>query len=275
MAKSPPPPVEQTEQQKPASKTEGGGNNPLIVKEGERAFICGQTGSGKTTFACWELLHMQQSPIIIYDTKIEPKFDELGAVAVVEDFKGILEAIEKDEFDYIVVRPPSEVFSDPDALDDLLSMHYLHLHNHAAYIDEVATFHRNAIAGKGLLNLLQRGRSKGITLIMSTQRPARISRSCVSEAQKFFIFRLRDRRDRKVFDEVIEDYSKMKNPPPHYFYFDNDGGEEEKPKLYRPVKLPENIYTGYTDASAPKAGDKPEEAQVSTRDKRLQKAVWI
>lgn len=250
----------------PFEKEEG---NPLIVQRGERAFICGQTGSGKTTFAVWQLIHMDQSPIVIYDTKIEPKFDLLPASTVVEDFKGIVDAIQKDEFDYIIVRPPSSVFTDPAALDDLLMKHYLHLANHAAYIDEVATFHRNAICLVGLANLLQRGRSKGITLIMSTQRPARISRSCVSESQKFFIFRLRDRRDRKVFDEVIEDYSKLPNPPPHYFYFDEDTGE--KPEMFKPVRLGDEFNTGYTDASG-NAGDNDE---PSPHERRLKADAWI
>ena len=252
---------------KPSSSSE----NPLIVQHGERAFICGMTGSGKTTFAIWQLMHIEQSPIIIYDTKGEPKFEALPASVVVEDFPSILKAIQKDEHDYIIVRPPADVFTSPERLDKLLMEHYLYLQGHVAYIDEVATFHRNAITGTGLANLLQRGRSKGITLIMSTQRPARISRSCVSESQKFFIFRLRDRRDRKIFDEIIEEYSKLYNPPKHYFYFDEDDGE--KPVLYRPVKLEAEFDTGYTDGSQSSGDADPK--KETPRERALKKETWI
>lgn len=63
-------------------------------------------------------------------------------------------------------------------------------------------------AGSGLIALLTRGRSKGISVLMSTQRPAWLSRFCFTEAQKYYIYRLTDRRDSKVLGEYIRVFSK-------------------------------------------------------------------
>lgn len=238
----------------------------LIPQEGERALIVGQTGSGKTAFAAWMLRRLAVSPVVIYDTKDEDKFRALVPNAVVETVPEMLAAVEDEAFDYVIVRPPVALLREPEALDDYLMAHYEQLRRVPAYIDEAYTFHRNAQAGPGLIALLTRGRSRGITTIISTQRPAWLSRFCVTEAQRLYLFRLTDKADKKRIGDVVPEFADMPNPQKHGFYFFETG--EETPKLMTPVKLDPTLNVGYTD----KPLDTPEPGEPADSPR---KRVWI
>lgn len=227
--------------------------SPMMPQPGERALIVGQTGSGKTVFNIWLMERIPTAPIIIYDTKIEPKFEALPRSRVVETIAQMADAYHDVTIDYIVVRPSLDLMTDPEALDKYLYYHYLHFHHSVAYIDEGVTFHNtNGRAYIGLIGLMTRGRSKGITTILSTQRPRGISRTLLSESQKFFIFRVQDKDDRKRLGDVIPEFANMPLPPKHAFYFFESG--EDAPQLFKPVKLDKRFDTGYVDVSAPEPG---------------------
>jgi hypothetical protein len=220
----------------------------LIPELGERCLFAGQTGSGKTAGACWLMQNIPEAPIIIFDTKIEPKFALLPAVVIVSTIAEAVEFIDDHKFDYIVIRPSEDISFEPVALDDMLKEAYRLFHNCPIYIDEIYSFHNNGKAGKGLHALLTRGRSKGITLIMSTQRPAWISRFCITEASKYYIFKLVDKDDRKRLSDVIPDFVDYPAPSKHgFYYFDHT---LETPILFKPVKLDPRLDTGYTDVGA-------------------------
>jgi hypothetical protein len=245
----------------------------LIPQKGERCLSVGQTGSGKTYLNLWLLLRIPFAPIIIYDTKDEPKFQKLPASVVVETMDQALEKVKDDTVDYIIVRPPASLMGEPEILDEMLWIHYNELKGIPAYIDEAYTFHKNAKAGRGLIALLTRGRSKGITTIISTQRPVLISRFCITEANKLYVLRLTDKQDRKRIDDMIPNYSDEENPPKHGFYF-FEAGETEEPILFKPIKLDRMFDTGYSDASdeeqSSTIGNNPEAI-----DKPPIKHIWI
>lgn len=220
--------------------------NSLFPEKGEKALIAGQTGSGKTAFAVTLLQRIPETPFVIYDTKIEPKFNALSAKRIVHSLDELREGIDDPEIDFHIFRPSEEIISDKFALDELLWRHYRDFHHVGAYIDEITEFTQNGRAERGLNALLARGRSKGITLIMSTQRPVWLARNCITESRNFFIFDLIDRKDRKRFDDIAEDFSEMPRPQKHGFYFFRVG-ETERPILYGPIKLDGNINLGYTD----------------------------
>jgi len=238
----------------------------LIPQAGERALIVGQTGSGKTAFACWLMLRIPETPIIIYDTKIEPKFRALPNSTVVHNIMAAKTVMEESlEFDYIIVEPDDELLDKPEELDAMLMFHYRHMHNTVAYIDEAATFHRNGRAFAGILALMSRGRSKGITTICSTQRPRGISRSLITEAQKIYVMYLADLDDKKRLNDVIPNYAKLPNPVKHGFYYFESAWES--PILFRPVTLDKALDTGYTD----KTQSNIIEPAYNTGDKHL----WV
>lgn len=229
----------------------------FIPEKGERTSIFGMTGSGKTAFSCWLLKRLPDEccPVIIYDTKIEPKFEALPNSIVVEHIERAYDMAQEGMHDYIIVRPNIHVMNDPRTLDQWLLFHYSHLQGMAAYIDEAYTFHTNSQAGPGLTALMTRGRSKGITTIISSQRPARISRFLVTEANSLFVFRLVDKLDRKRLDDVSEDFSKLDRPDKHYFY--HLGVENETPTLYSPIELDPEMQSGYTDSHSDDANSVP------------------
>ncbi len=218
----------------------------IIPKPGEHALIVGQNGSGKTAFACWMLERLEQAPVLIFDTKIEPKFSKFPASVIVETMEEALKYKDDVEVDYIVIRPPVDFMREPKLLDEMLWFAYQHFQGCPVYIDEAYTFHVNGRAGPGLVALLTRGRSRGISTIISTQRPVLLSRFCITEAKLIYIFKLTDKADKKRLDDVVPNYSDMPNPVKYGFYF-YETTDMDEPILYRPITLDRKFDTGYTD----------------------------
>ena len=244
----------------------------FIPEAGERALIVGQTGSGKTAFATWLLERIPTSPIVIYDTKEEEKFPALPNSRLVHNQTDCDEAINDLTVDYVIFRPPVDQQGNPEILDGYLWHHYQHYKGIVAYIDEGGTFHRNTRAFKGLIALMARGRSRGITTILSTQRPVGISRSIISEAQKVYAFKLGDRRDRKVLSEVVPNFDHLPLPPKHGFYFFESG--QDAAALFEPITLPAKYETGYVDASQVDHGAETT-AHPGDAEPALTKHIWI
>jgi ABC-type dipeptide/oligopeptide/nickel transport system ATPase component len=222
-----------------------------ILKQGERGLIVGQTGSGKTVGAIHHL-RMVPGQVIIIDTKIEPEFDRIALhkdeiSLSVDSRPAMRKAIEKD-FDYLIVRPKIEDLLDPTLLDEyLLDLYYL-ARGKTVYVDETYMFHRGTQAGPGAVGLLTRGRSKGITLLSGSQRPAWISRFFLTEAQRYYVYQLADKQDKKRLTDVIPDFLTLDSPPKFsYHYYDRGLSGAQ---LKRPVPLLE------PEKEAPEVGDR-------------------
>lgn len=218
----------------------------LFPAKGERALSIGQTGSGKTTFNRWLLERLPETPVVIYDTKHDGKFDELEKTRVVESIEGAEEAMADLECDYVIFRPPPVITSNPVSLDKLLQYHEENWRGIDAYIDEVYHFHRGAYAGPGLNGLYTRGRSRGITTIASSQRPSSVSKFLFSETQIFYVFALYLDDDLKRIAGFIPGFDKLPRAPKHKFYVYRQGQEDE-PKLMGPVPVSDSESLGYTD----------------------------
>jgi hypothetical protein len=211
----------------------------IIPDIGERAFVCGQTGSGKTGGATWLLKHLPG--FVIYDTKIDDKFLSLPNHRVAHSLADAHKIYrdKKDDWDYIILRPSVIESSDPNTLDAMLLHHYNYWRGTGAYIDEGTQFHSGPNAGPGLTSLLTRGRSRKQTTIVASQRPARLTRSAITEAQRFFMFRLTDKKDQDRLSDVVPGMDKLpmrapKMPKYHFYYFDFD---LDAPILFKPVPL--------------------------------------
>jgi energy-coupling factor transporter ATP-binding protein EcfA2 len=220
---------------------------------GERALIIGQTGSGKTNLA-FQLLHkLPFAPFVIYDTKDENKFFHLPRSVMVTSESERDDAVKDDRYDFVILRPPAHITVDPVALDELLQSHYDNLQDVGAYIDEAYSFHHVSgnVGGRGLPSLLTRGRSRGQSLIVSTQRPSRISKFLYTEAQKFYVMFLAHADDRKTVGKFIPNYDIDGNPKRFGYWFLNQG--DLSPKLFPPVALakpPKQEYKAALDENS-------------------------
>lgn len=197
----------------------------FYAKKGERVLLVGQTGSGKTQDALFMLRHAPVYPVIIFDTKIEdaffglPEGDEtIDLVESLDDLKRYAKQSPRQWADYILVRPASFELQDFDVLNDYCGLVYHSFGACTIYFDEAYNWHLRGTAPHNLIGLLTRGRSKGKTVIIATQRPSWISRFCFTEAQKFFVHYLADIRDKQTLDAMIPNYSKLPDPPPFHFY---------------------------------------------------------
>jgi hypothetical protein len=215
----------------------------LLLEPGQRGFLAGKTGSGKSQNGMFQLQNALVWPRFILDTKIEdsffsvPKDDE--QLEVVNDFPSLKAMKQRtwDEFpDYVLIRPNADEVREFEPLNDYTNFLYNNFGEIFIYFDELGNWHDvSGRTGTGLLNLLTRGRSRGKTTLMTSQRPSWINRSCLTETDKFYIHRLQDARDASTLANVVPDFDKMGHPPKFHFWHYDTSADMDRPQLYAPV----------------------------------------
>lgn len=215
----------------------------ILLERGQRGVLIGQTGSGKTWGGIFQLQRSPAPLVIVLDTKGEPAFNTLplpgeshGFYNSGDDFLSELKS--KNLPNYMIMRPEPAEMADPLELDNLLQSIYARGKDCLVYVDEAYQWHVNGRAGAGLTGLLTRGRSKGISVLLATQRPAWISRFCFTEAQKFYIYRVTDRRDIKTIGEHIPAFNIKDLAPKYNFWYYDSAADMESAVLYAPVPKP-------------------------------------
>lgn len=213
----------------------------LFLEKGERGLLVGQTGSGKTANALFQLRHAPVFPVIVFDTKIEDAFfglpengESIDLIESIEAFKKYARQPKAKMAHYILVRPNMDEVQDYDILNQYCLCAYDDFGSCTVYFDELYNWHNRGIPTNAFVGLLTRGRSRGKSILQSTQRPGWISRFCFTESQKFYVHQLIDSRDRKTLDSMIPDFSSYKQPGKFGFYF-FEVGENEAPVEYGPV----------------------------------------
>jgi len=205
--------------------------------------LCGQTGSGKTWGAIFQLQHSPQDCVIVLDTKGEPAFNTLAVDDETHEFYNDGDSFARavrshDRPNYMIVRPSADEIAEPLEMDSILQNIYNARQPCLTYIDEAYQWHVAGRAGAGLTGLLTRGRSMGISTLLATQRPAWISRFCFSESQKYFIYKLSDKKDRKTISEYIPDFDIAKSVPKFNFWYYDNAADTDLATLYNPVPAP-------------------------------------
>lgn len=178
--------------------------------------------------------------ILVIDTKIEPRYRGLPRSRIIADVSQAWEPetrYESREGPTVYIwRPAIETVQDPEKLDEALLALY-HRYRHVIVIDELYPLHTAGRAGPGLTALLTRGRSRGITTVMGSQRPAWVSRFCLSETQHYWIYPLVDKQDRRRLSEVVPDMPVESLIPRYHFLYYCNSAEMEAPILFSPLKL--------------------------------------
>lgn len=164
--------------------------------------VAGMTGSGKSVLAT-ELITNADRAVMVGDPKGDFEWPQAFArpeerrpvvVAHVADIPGVLRGNTRRD---VIYRPDAMENQNPDAWAAFFEFGY-NRRNTLIYLDEV--YHVTDLR-RGALQwynaCLTRGRSRGVFVGSSTQRPARIPLTTITEAKHLFIFQLHYVEDRK------------------------------------------------------------------------------
>ena len=180
----------------------------------QRCTIIGKTGSGKTQAALWQLSQrsFHARPWVMFDFKLDPMLQDIAHT----DELRITDAAPKKPGLYIVHPPPGADHA--EELDAFLWRLWAK-GNTGIYIDEGYMLSPRSDAFQAILT---QGRSKGLPVIMLTQRPTWVTRFAFSEADYIQLFQLTDTRDKKVVREFMPMPIETDLPAPYYsWWWDN------------------------------------------------------
>ncbi len=188
----------------------------------DRISIFGRTGSGKTTAAVWHLSlkDFKSMPWIVFNHKRTRMVDSIPGA----QFMGMDEFPKKGRGGLYIYHPVPEF--DDEKMTGLM-WKILQTGHIGVYFDEGYMVNPRDHA---LTALYTQGRELHIPMITLSQRPTKISRFGVSEADFYQLFHLVDKRDRETVNAFIP-YSleKLMVAPPgtpralpeyHSVYFD-------------------------------------------------------
>lgn len=206
--------------------------NQLRIGNQDRAILIGATGTGKTLLARFLVEDPAQPFSVVYDTKglisspaLQKPQDRWLGHRVYTDFDLLIEDQKTKllESPRVIYRPPVSEERDKGAQDDFFWWVYDRWHTRL-YVDEAYSILGGTNPSDALQACLSRGRERGISTIISTQRPARIPVITMSESEHIYVFRLNAKRDRETAGELIDVDPRAFHPSElkdHQFYYFN------------------------------------------------------
>lgn len=175
-----------------------------LPNERQRILVLGKTGTGKTCCAVWHLAQkdFNEEIWIVLNHKGDDLIDSIaGAHHVDLDFR-------PTEAGLYIYHPIPDV-NDPEVTQLLWDIHAMG--NIGVYVDEGYMIPDRDPAFQALLT---QGRSKGIPMIILSQRPVWLTRFAISESDFFQVFQLGDKRDRETVQGFVPvDLDQMMSAP--------------------------------------------------------------
>lgn len=188
----------------------------LTLGKNDRGMLIGATGSGKTFLGRY-LIEDQEKPFsVVYDAKISESIGRWSNHEFITDFDTLIESDARR----IVYRPNYIEAVDPAAQDQFFEWVYQRQHTRL-FVDEAYAVTGGSNPSFHFQACLSRGRERGISTLVATQRPHRIPLITLSEAEHYWIFRLTLLQDRRRVEEITgitaEEQLDLKNH--EFFYF--------------------------------------------------------
>ena len=164
--------------------------------------IAGQTGSGKTVLST-ELITASDRAVMVHDPKGDFEWPQVRNLpeerrpVVVEHIGEIRSALSGNRRRGVIYRPEAMESQNPDALGAFFQFAY-DRKNTLVYEDEAySVTDLKGAALRWYLACLTRGRSRGVFVGSSTQRPVRVPMATITEVRHLFVFQLHYVEDRK------------------------------------------------------------------------------
>jgi len=169
----------------------------IKIKSNTRILVVGRSGSGKTTFTTNYLWNSFSPKIrkIFIDPKHEAGYIHYDIINT--NCKELESDLNK--YNNILYMPSDVTIQD---FDKLCSLCY-NKGNIVLFIDESAFYCTSSSMPKNYRKLMIMGRSRGIGVVNTTQRPHGVNQLLISEAEHLFIFNLNLKRDKDKLKAMI------------------------------------------------------------------------
>lgn len=165
--------------------------NQIRIGKNDRALLVGATGCGKTTLARYLIEDTSKPFSVTYDAKISENISGWEGQEFHEDFDSLVDS----DSPRLIYRPSFRESVDADAQDDFFAWVYERRYTRL-YVDEAYALLGGTHPSFHLQACLSRGRERGISTIIATQRPKRIPLITLSESEHIYVFRLNLAEDR-------------------------------------------------------------------------------
>lgn len=186
--------------------------------------MIGRNGTGKTRFGAWVLANssIDRRPWVVIDFKGEELFRRIGKDKITRIDPSSRAPTRPGLY---LLRPRLD---QKDDVDDFLWRCWEVCNRQS---DRGSPGGIGIFADEGMMlpkdgalqTILVQGRSLKMPRIMLVQRPVRVAREVFSEANFYCIFRLNDKRDKKVLDEFLpEDIAYGESEQYHSLWYDVD-----------------------------------------------------
>lgn len=179
------------------------------IRPNQRVLIVGMTGTGKSQLA--EYLCREFNSLIVLDYKHEIEWE---GFKILNSLKELSRAGTSAEYNRVILRVPYEW--EKKEYDTFFKW-VLQRKKTRVYVDEGMVIGDNATFPKHLKICAVVGRSLGIGMIVTVQRPATIPKFLMTDSEHKFVFYLQDEDDQKRVEKEcgVIDWDSSEGGIPH------------------------------------------------------------
>ena len=206
----------------------------------QHGFICGMTGGGKSKLAEYLVNDPDKPYSVVYDPKHSRTVSEWPNQTRIENWSELISS----DANRIVYSPPIPELKDKQRQLDFFQWIFEQQHVRV-YVDECTSLLGNTDPNFWFKLCLTQGRERGVSVVTTTQRPSWIPLITMSEATKFYIFKLNMPEDMERIRKItgITEDEQMRLGEHEFWYYDVTKGRSDKP-----LKLDLN-HSGYQSLS--------------------------